>query len=66
MEEIWRSKDFLNRGLSWTSFKQPTISVQERRTSSTFYVLVYRPAEDTDRVISNEELYLCDSGAQFR
>ena len=20
-DEIWRSKDFLNRGLSWTSFK---------------------------------------------
>lgn len=29
-------------------------------------VIHYRPAEDTDRVISNEELYLCDSGAQFR
>ena len=25
-----------------------------------------RPAEETDRVISNEELYLCDSGAQFK
>lgn len=25
-----------------------------------------RPAVETDRVISNEELYLCDSGAQFK
>lgn len=29
-------------------------------------VIHYRPAEETDRVISNEELYLCDSGAQFK
>ena len=31
-----------------------------------FFVLFRRPAEETDRVISNEELYLCDSGAQFK
>ena len=26
-EEIWRSKDFLNRDISWTLFKKPTLSV---------------------------------------
>nr|XP_058958325.1 xaa-Pro aminopeptidase 1-like isoform X1 [Pocillopora verrucosa] len=29
-------------------------------------IIHYRPAEETDRMISKEELYLCDSGAQFK
>ncbi|XP_015776757.1 PREDICTED: xaa-Pro aminopeptidase 1-like, partial [Acropora digitifera] len=29
-------------------------------------VFAFRPAEETNRVITNQELYLCDSGAQFK
>ena len=28
MEEIWRFKDLLSRGLSWTLLKYPTLNVQ--------------------------------------
>lgn len=29
-------------------------------------VIHYKPTEETDRVLTTEELYLCDSGAQYR
>lgn len=29
-------------------------------------IIHYKPSEENDRVITPEELYLCDSGAQFR
>ena len=31
-----------------------------------YYLNIYRPSESTDRGLSCDEIYLCDSGAQFR
>lgn len=56
LEELRREQE------NFVSLSFETISA----VGSNGAIIHYRPAEETDRVISNQELYLCDSGAQFR
>lgn len=54
--ELFRSKQEKFKGLSFT-----TISASGPNGS----VIHYHPLPDTNRAISDKEMYLCDSGAQF-
>ncbi|XP_015747248.1 PREDICTED: xaa-Pro aminopeptidase 1-like, partial [Acropora digitifera] len=56
LEELRREQE------NFVSLSFETISA----VGSNGAIIHYRPAEETNRVITNQELYLCDSGAQFK
>ncbi|XP_068708734.1 xaa-Pro aminopeptidase 1-like [Montipora foliosa] len=56
LEELRREQE------NFVSLSFETISA----VGSNGAIIHYRPAEETDRLITNQELYLCDSGAQFK